>query len=276
VIALALLAIMRRRGSRSDRIAGRLGRDWLMAVGGVGVPIVVLAVLFGLVLGTLQDTSPAQSSGGLRIEVTGRQWFWDVRYPDRRVVTANEIHVPVGTPVTILARSEDVIHSFWVPALNRKIDMIPGRTNELSFTADEPGVFRGQCAEFCGLQHANMAFLVSADEPDDFDAWLEAQAKPAATPPTAQQRRGRSVFMSEACSGCHTIAGTQAQGEIGPDLTHLASRSTIAAATLDNDRGDLGGWILDPQHIKPGAKMPGTDLSGPETQAVLDYLQSLK
>ncbi len=184
--------------------------------------------------------------------------------------------MPVGEPVTITLSSADVVHSFWVPNLNRKVDAIPGRENELSFTADEPGTYRGLCAEFCGLQHAKMGFLLVADEPADFDAWLQAQAQPAARPASQSARAGERVFMDRGCAACHTIAGTGARGEVGPDLTHLASRQTIAAASLDNDRGDLGGWILDPQHIKPGAKMPGTDLSGPEVQRLLDYLQGLR
>lgn len=278
VIALVFLAILRRRGRLGDRIAGRLGGNWLLAVGGVGVPIVILAVVFALTMATLPATAPSTQAegGGVEIEVTARQWFWDVAYPEQEVVTANEIHVPVGEPVTVTVASTDVIHSFWVPQLNRKIDAIPGRENELSFTADEPGTYRGLCAEFCGLQHANMGFLVIAEAPDDFAAWIDDQQQPAAAPATAPQRRGEEVFMSKGCASCHTIAGTPADGNVGPDLTHLATRQTIAAATLENDRGELGGWVLDPQHIKAGAKMPGTDLSGPELQALLDYLQRLR
>jgi cytochrome c oxidase subunit 2 len=169
-----------------------------------------------------------------------------------------------------------VIHSFWVPELNRKIDTIPGRDNGELLRADHAGVYRGQCAEYCGLQHAHMAFLVYADPPERFRAWLANMAKPSRPPRTALAREGEHVFLSAGCGGCHTIAGTSADGTLGPDLTHLASRSTIASVTLPNTKGYLGGWVLDPQHAKPGNKMPGFDLSGPELQGLLAYLTGLK
>src|SRR5581483_7630457 len=164
----------------------------------------------------------------------------------------------------------------WVPELNRKIDTIPGRDNAEFLRADRPGVYRGQCAEFCGLQHAHMAFLVYADPPARFRAWLANMAKPRPAPATAETRKGEQVFLSYGCGGCHTIRGTSADGSLGPDLTHLATRSTIASVTLPNTKGYLGGWILDPQHAKPGNKMPGFNLSGPQVQALLDYLPELR
>lgn len=278
VTALVLLAILRRRGGAGDRLARRLGDNRLLAIGGVAIPLLILAGVFVLSLSTLRDTAPADASEeqGLRIEVTARQWFWDVTYPAGEIVTANEIHVPVGEPVTISVESADVIHSFWVPELNRKIDAIPGRDNELSFTAAEPGRYRGLCAEFCGLQHANMGFYVVAEPAAEFESWLGSQAEPAEPPTEAEARLGKQVFDRVGCASCHRIAGTSAEGEVGPDLTHLASRETIASATLPNDREHLREWVLDPQHTKPGAKMPATPIAGAEIEPLLDYLQGLE
>jgi cytochrome c oxidase subunit 2 len=208
--------------------------------------------------------------------VIGHQWFWEVRYPGTNAVTANEIHIPVGVPVDVIATTDDVIHSFWVPELNRKIDMIPGRENRILLEADRAGRYRGQCAEFCGLQHANMSLYVFADPPARFRAWLANMAKPARAPTTQQQRAGLAVFLSQACSGCHQIRGTEAKGQVGPDLTHLRTRTTIAALTLRNDRGNLGSWILDPQHAKPGNKMPGFNVPGSQLDQLLAYLESLR
>ncbi len=276
VLALVLLAVLKRRG-RSDRAARWIGRDGLISLGGVVVPIAILSVLFALTLDTLQASAPGHLHPELTVKVTARQWFWDVRYPERRrAITANEIHVPAGVPVEVELRTRDVLHSFWVPALNRKVDAVPGRTTRVTFQLRKPGVYRGQCAEFCGAQHANMALRVIAEEPRDFRRWLERQARPAAEPSRPSEREGRDVFMSEGCASCHTIRGTEASTDIGPDLTHLASRLKLAAETIDNERGDLGGWILDPQGLKPGTKMPGTQLSGDQLQALLDYLQSLR
>jgi cytochrome c oxidase subunit 2 len=275
VTMLVLVAVLRRRGAQSRPDMGPESRAarGLVLFGGALIPLGVLVALFVVILQTLPATSPASGSAALTIDVTGRQWFWDVRYPQQRIVTANELHIPVGQPVQLRVRTADVIHSFWVPALNRKIDMIPGHTNTVTLKADRAGTYRGQCAEFCGLQHANMAFYVVADPPARFQAWLARESRPRAP---SRQRRGEQVFMSLGCGGCHTIAGTAAKGTVGPDLTHLASRLTIAAGTLPNRRGFLGGWILDPQHIKPGNKMPGLDISGRQLQPLLDYLASLK
>jgi cytochrome c oxidase subunit 2 len=208
--------------------------------------------------------------------VIGHQWFWEVRYPGTTAVTANEIHIPVKTVVNVAVRSADVIHSFWVPELNKKVDVLPGRDNHLELYADEPGVYRGQCAEFCGAQHAHMAMAVYADPPDKFKAWLANMEKPLAQPASQDARAGQQVFLSHQCASCHTIRGTSAKGRIGPDLTHLQTRNTLAALTIPNRKGYLGGWVLDPQHIKPGNKMPGLNLSGPDFQRLLTFLEGLK
>jgi cytochrome c oxidase subunit 2 len=216
----------------------------------------------------------------LSIQVTGHQWWWEVEYldpvPGRRFRTANEIHVPVGRRVRLLVRSGDVIHSFWVPALHGKLDLIPGYGGTTHFRADRPGVYRGQCAEFCGLQHAHMAVLVIAQPPEEFARWYQAQLHPAAAPADSMQEKGQQVFLSRGCVLCHTVRGTPAGGKMGPELTHLASRRTIAAGTLPNTRGHLGGWVVDPQKIKPGVHMPPNALAPDELHALLSYLQSLK
>jgi cytochrome c oxidase subunit 2 len=250
----------------------------LVVVLGVAIPILVLSALFWYSdVDVIDSTSPpAAASTSMTVEVIGHQWFWEVRYPGTSAVTANEIHIPVHTRVNLVATTADVIHSFWVPELNRKIDMIPGQQNRILLDVDRVGVYRGQCSEFCGLQHAHMAMLVFADAPDVFRRWLAHMAQPAAEPRTASERRGRAVFLSQACSGCHAIRGTKAEGRVGPDLTHLQTRTTLAAVTIPNRKGDLAGWVLDPQHVKPGNKMPALPLKGPDFQDLLDYLEVLR
>ena len=250
----------------------------LVVLLGVAVPIVVLSGLFWYsdVSVIASTTPPAARSTAMTVEVTGHQWFWEVRYPGTNAVTADEIHIPVHTRVNVVARTADVIHSFWVPELNRKIDMIPGRTNRILLDVDQVGVYRGQCSEFCGLQHAHMALLVFADPPDVFRRWLAHMSQPATERLTIAERRGRDVFLSEACSGCHAIRGTKADGTVGPDLTHLQTRTTLAAVTIPNSKADLAGWVLDPQHVKPGNKMPALPLAGGQLQDLLAYLASLR
>ncbi len=213
----------------------------------------------------------------MTIDVEGNQWWWEAAYPGYDEVTANEIHIPAGEPVLVRLASLDVIHSFWVPELAGKLDLVPGQINELWIEAAEPGVYFGQCAEFCGVQHALMAFHVVADPPEEFAAWIAEQQEPAEAPlADSLVERGRDVFLSAGCIQCHTVRGTQATGQLGPDLTHLASRDWIAAGTLENTVGNLEAWISDPQAIKPGAKMPPTELDSEELQALVAYLQSLE
>ena len=216
----------------------------------------------------------------LRIQVTGNQWWWDVQYenavPSLRVTTANEIHIPVGRAIRFDLLSTDVIHSLWIPNLQGKIDLVPGRLNELWLRADQAGVYRGQCAEYCGLQHAKMALVVVAEPPATSSAGWPRIAPRRRRRRRAEQQRGREVFERGPCAMCHAIAGTTAGGRSAPDLTHIASRSTIGAGTLPNTRGHLAGWVADPQQIKPGNRMPPPGLTGEELQAVLAYLESLK
>ena len=216
----------------------------------------------------------------VNIEVTAHQWWWTARYvnggPSDSFETANEIHVPVGRPVVVKLKADDVIHSLWVPNLAGKKDLIPGRTALMEFRADQPGVYRGQCAEFCGYQHALMGLLVTADPPARFDAWQQAQRAPATQPADARAQRGKMVFEAAACAMCHTIQGTSAQGKHAPDLTHVASRQTLAAGTLPNNAQALGAWIANPQIFKPGTNMPKVPLSPPDLDAVVAYLGSLR
>ena len=192
------------------------------------------------------------------------------------VTTANEIHVPVGRPVQFELHSTDVIHSFWAPNFNGKKDLIPGHPTTLLITASRAGTFRGQCAEYCGAQHAHMRFVMVAEPVAAFDGWLAAQRQPSAAPGTEEEKKGLQVFTSSSCVLCHTIQGTSARGTVGPNLTHIASRPRLAAGTLPNNEGHLGGWILDPQQIKPGAHMPQNNLSPADLKALLSYLETLK
>jgi cytochrome c oxidase subunit II len=245
-----------------------------------GVILLVL-LLSSVYVGSVTTRRPTPDQQPVTIEAIGRQWWWEFRYENepasRTFITANEIRIPVGRPVIIKAKSLDVIHSFWVPNLHGKIDMVPGRTNVIWFQADEAGVYRGQCAEFCGLQHAKMAFMVIAEPEDRFNAWLEESIRPMpARPPGEFASPGEQVFVEAQCSMCHTVRGTGAWGQVAPDLTRIGSRRTLAAGTLPNTRGHLAGWILDPQRIKPGNFMPPTPLDPERLHALLDYLESLK
>jgi cytochrome c oxidase subunit 2 len=217
---------------------------------------------------------------GVTIELTGHQWWWEARYANIDAssifTTANEIHIPVGVPVTFSLKAADVIHSFWVPNLSGKKDLIPGKIATIWLQADKPGVYRGQCAEYCGHQHAHMALWVIAESREEFDAWLRNQIQGAASPASASAQRGQQVFLSSSCVMCHAINGTPAGSNIGPNLTHVASRKTIAAATLQNDRVHLAQWVADSQLIKPGNRMPPNKLTPEDLQPLLDYLQSLR
>jgi cytochrome c oxidase subunit 2 len=264
VTALVLVAALRRRGERASERAGRRLVLWAGAI----VPLIVLVALFALVLHTIPSTSAAQAKNGkLTIRIVGHQWFWEVRYLGSGVVTANEIHIPVGVPVRVEVRTADVIHSFWVPALNRKIDMIPGKENEILLQADSAGIYRGQCAEFCGLEHGLMAFFVVAEPRARFEAWLAREGRSV---------DGSDAFMSAGCGNCHAIRGTDATATFGPDLTHVASRSTLAAGTLANTPANLRRWIRNPQHIKPGNKMPTLGLDNAQVDELASYLETLK
>jgi cytochrome c oxidase subunit 2 len=258
-----------------------VGRRWLLG-GGIALPLVVLAIVFGDTVYTLAAVEALQGQPAVQIHVIARQWWWQVDYPQQGITTANEIHVPVGIPVRIQLESADVIHSFWVPQLAGKMDLIPTRINNVTLQADQTGVYRGVCAEFCGLQHAHMGFLVVAQSEGDFNAWLAAQQRPATAPTDPSARQGQRVFVSVGCVFCHTVRGLDDKSidrsaiDLGPDLTHLSSRLTIAGASLSQNRGNLAGWVVDPQHVKPGARMPNQYLNSEDLQALLAYLATLQ
>ena len=247
----------------------------------VAVTLVILFVLLAeSVVAAKHETRGLESKNPISIQVIGHQWWWEVIYPNtdpsQMVVTANEIHIPVGVPVVLNTASRDVIHSFWAPNLQGKRDLIPGYSTALWFQADHPGTFRGQCAEFCGLQHAKMAFYIIAESPESFEKWMQQQTNAAVQPDNDQKRRGEQVFVSSACVMCHTIRGTIAGSRVGPDLTHIASRMSLAAGTLPNNSGNLAAWILDSQSIKPGNRMPPNLLPSNDLQDLLAYLESLQ
>jgi cytochrome c oxidase subunit 2 len=258
------------------------GDRWRHAVivGATALTVLTLVTLLFISVGTGRALAALPSDEGLRIKVTAHQWWWQVEYQDpvpaRHAITANEIHVPVGRTIHLELTAGDVIHSFWIPGLHGKKDLIPGRINRTSLRVDRPGRYGGQCAEFCGLQHAKMAIEIVAEPPEVFDAWLEQQRAPAAIPQSDLQLHGRDVFIRSTCSMCHAITGTPAGAGLGPDLTHLASRAWIGAGTLTNTRDHLGEWIRDPQRFKPGVRMPATPLDDQDLSMLLDYLESLR
>jgi cytochrome c oxidase subunit 2 len=268
VVALLVASWFRRDREGRERPA-----TVTVVVLGIVVPILVIAALFSysdifLIRGTSapSPTSPV-AKRALKITVVGHQFWWEVRYPSGDVVTANEIHIPVRTPVVVSVTSNDVIHSFWVPELNRKMDLEPGRTNQVEIYASKVGRYRGQCAEFCGLQHAHMAFYVFADPPDVFARWLRDEAKPAT--------RTSPVFLDR-CSNCHRIQGTPATAQVGPDLTHVGSRTTLAAGTITNTLAHMEEWIAHPQAVKPGNQMPDLHLTDAQVHELATYLEGLK
>jgi cytochrome c oxidase subunit II len=284
VSGLLILAWVRRgkRGfsaaDEEDPHPGERVGWWVVLGMGVVFPLAVVTALFivsdGLIIHVTE--APAAAKTALTVEAVGHQWYWEFRYPGTNAVTADEMHMPVDTPVDLVATTADVIHSFWVPELNRKIDTIPGQRNRIELYANRVGVYRGQCAEYCGLQHAHMSMLVFVQSKAAYRRWLRNQAAPARAPATLLERAGRRVFLAGACSSCHDIRGTSASGFVGPDLTHLGSRTTLAGVTIPNRRSDLAHWIVDSQSIKPGNRMPDLRLSPAQLRAVVAYLESLK
>ena len=279
VIVLTMASLLRANRPRSTEQTERKLTHVVGAAAVATVLILVALITVSVVTGraTAGNTHPGKH---LVVEVTGNQWWWAIRYPNddptRIIVSANEIHVPVGVPVLIRGTSLDVIHSFWIPNLQGKRDLIPSRITTEWFEADKPGRYRGQCAEFCGLQHAHMALWVVAETPGEFESWAAGELQPAPEPSDPWAQRGREVFLRHACVFCHAIEGTPAAGQVGPDLTHVASRLTIAAGSLPNNKGNLAAWIADPQNIKPGNHMATVPLETEDLQALLDYMETLK
>jgi cytochrome c oxidase subunit 2 len=291
--ALFAIALYRRRGSLTEHapIDAGGGQMWI-AVGGMLIPLIVLTVLFVLGLGLLRDFPIHGMHGGAvhaqmarsmkpEIRIIGHQWWWEIEYLNddltRQFTTANELHLPTGRTVNIEVTTNDVMHSFWVPALHGKVDLIPGQANYIRIEAAQPGEYSGQCAEFCGAEHARMRILAVAQEPDEYEAWLEAQRKPGREPASADAKNGQHIFLAGPCSMCHQVRGTVAGGRVAPDLTHIGSRKMIAANVYTNNDAYLEAWITHAQSLKPNAQMPNlTQFTGSQLHDLVAYLRQLQ
>ena len=275
VVEALLLVVVWRFWDRPGRgepkpVHGNLALE----IGWTLIPVVIVTSIIVPTVAAVFRTQATPPADALRVEVIGHQWWWEVRYPSLGITTANEVHLPVGRPVSLALKSADVIHSFWVPQLGGKRDLIPGRENFLSFTVEAPGEYPGQCAEFCGISHANMRLRAVAHSPGDFEAWAaRAKAPPAA--PVGDAAKGVQAFYAGACIACHTIQGVSA-GVVGPDLSHVGSRKTLAAGLLPNTPDSLARWLRDPQAVKPGALMPKQPLTEEQISALVAYLGGLK
>ncbi|MBB1600434.1 cytochrome c oxidase subunit II [Variovorax sp. UMC13] len=286
ILVVLLIALMRAPRSATDSAplsahamgAERPARRWATCatLGSAGL----LMVLLGIDIWTDRALSRLPTADAVRIEMTAQQWWWEARYLDAQgrpeFSVSSELHVPVGRPVIVTLKSADVIHTFWVPSLHGKKDMLPGRSTQLLLRADKAGTYRGECAEFCGLQHALMAFSVTAESPATYAQWRAGQKLPAAEPSEHDSMRGRWLFLSSNCAQCHTVRGTEARGTLGPDLTHVGSRSLLAAGTVVNKPALLSAWIVDPQSLKAGATMPPSKLPPDDVRALVAYLGSLR
>ena len=274
VEALLLFAVWRFRSrpglGEPKPVHGHLGLE----LGWTLVPVLIVIAIAAPTIAAVFRTQATPPAGALKVEVIGHQWWWEVRYPDLGVTTANELHLPVGRPVSLSLKSADVIHSFWVPRLGGKRDMIPGRVNSLNFTVTEAGEYTGQCAEFCGVSHANMRLLVIAQSPAEFEAWTGHLKAPPA-PPAREAAQGLQAFLAGGCVACHAIQGV-AFGVVGPDLTHFGSRKTLAAGLLPNIPEHLARWLANPPLVKPGTLMPKLPLTQAQLSALVAYLGSLK
>ena len=281
LVMVALIAALWRGRPDASRTAGSTSETRMRNAVATATALTVV-VISGFTVTSFFTTRSLNAAGkdDLIVRVRGSQWWWNVEYldpqPDKRFATANEIHIPVGRNVLFQLQGDDVIHSFWVPSLAGKQDLIPGRPNELTVRADHAGVYRGQCAEFCGMQHAHMAFIVVAEPQQQFDRWADAQRKPAQAISEEEIVAGRDAFLAKPCAACHTIRGTAAAGTTGPDLTHIGSRRYIAAGLFETTRGSLAAWIADPQTLKPGNNMPDVPLTPDELRSISAYMASLQ
>nr|WP_245324079.1 cytochrome c oxidase subunit II [Bradyrhizobium stylosanthis] len=280
VMIALIVALWRRRDAQAQAPEPTRERRMTVAIMGAVVATVLIIGTFTVMSFIATRALNVAGQDDLTIRVRGLQWWWGLEYvgpdPSQRFETANEIHIPVGRNVRLKLEGLDVIHSFWVPSLAGKQDLVPGRPNELTIRAERAGVYRGQCAEFCGMQHAHMALLVIAEPQDDFDKWANAQRQAATQPAEEEAASGLQTFLAKPCAACHTVRGTAAAGTTGPDLTHVGGRRAIAAGLFETTRGSLAAWIADPQTIKPGNNMPLVPLTPEELRAVSAYLASLK
>jgi len=290
---LLVIALKKRPGSLKEHMPIDVGGGQLwIAIGGLAVPLLVLSVLFFLGLELLSDFPIHGMHGGMHaksgmavpkpdIVIVGHQWWWEIHYLggdfDQQFTTANEIHIPAHRAVNIELRSDDVMHSFWVPSLHGKVDLVPGHPNFIRIEASEPGEYFGECAEYCGEQHAHMRILLVAQEPADYDAWLSDQRKPGAQPVNSEAIGGQQAFLAGPCANCHTVRGTQAGGQVAPDLTHVGSRRYIGGNSFQNNDGYLEAWITNAQSLKPGCKMPNiTQYNGIQLRSLMAYLHQLQ
>jgi cytochrome c oxidase subunit 2 len=291
--ALLAFAFYKRRGTLAEHapIDAGGGQMWI-AIGGIAIPLIVLTILFVLGLGLLRDFPIHGMHGGMNqeqmarmmkpeIRIIGHQWWWEIQYlnddPSQSFTTANELHLPTGRPVNIEVKTDDVMHSFWVPALHGKVDLIPGQPNYIRVEASAPGEYKGQCAEYCGEEHAKMRILAIAQEPDAYEAWRQAQLKGSIEPTAPEAKAGQQIFLSGPCSMCHTVRGTIAGGRVAPDLTHIGSREMIAANVYRNNDAYLEAWITHAQSLKPGAEMPNlTQFNGEQLTDLVAYLRQLQ
>jgi cytochrome c oxidase subunit 2 len=284
IVCIAIVAgVVRRRAddtadAHPARREIRSGLAWIYV--GTGITIAILLVTFAGTMVTLNAASRPRITPSLTLDVTAHQWWWEIRYRDAdhadlAFTTANEVHLPIGQPVRVRLQTADVIHSFWLPQIAGKMDIIPGQVNEMWLQAEKPGVSRGMCGEYCGLQHAEMALAVTAESPREFARWAARERAPAAAPVTADARVGRVVF-ARSCGACHSVAGSEALGRVGPDLTHVASRPSIGAGALTNTPSNLARWITAAPTIKEGARMPAIPLDAEQLRAVVSYLETLR
>ena len=273
VEAVLLYAIVRFRNRPEHLVRQTHGNNTIEAVWTL-IPALLVILIFTMTVRTMDSLE--LPGGDVELAVVGHQWWWEVRYPAEGFNTANEIHVPEGREIGIELTSADVIHSFWVPQIGGKTDLVPGRTNRTGFLAATPGVYLGECAEFCGLQHARMRFYLVVESAAEFSTWVQHQREPAGEPTTEAAMRGKELFLSQACVGCHTIRGTVAAGVLGPDLTHVAGRLSLGAGTLENTPENLRRWLRDPQDAKPGNLMPAPGVTPEQLDDLAAYLEGLE
>ena len=275
VLGILIAAALRRRTVAPQTAVDptdRHGGTWVYV--GVALPLVVSTVVLLVSFGPLASQANT-ADAALTVQIIGHRWWWEVRYPASGAVTANEVHIPTGEKVRLELTSADVIHSFWVPQLAGKRDLIPGQTNDMWIEASEPGRYQGRCAEYCGEAHARMRTVVVADSPAEFAAWIDQQTATPSAPRDPSLVAGQQAFLGSSCSYCHRVAGTNATSTFGPDLTHVAGRATLAAGVIPNTPDDLARWIIDPQDVKPGTLMPAIEMPGPELESLVAYLESL-
>ncbi len=272
---MILFAVMRYRWREGEpdprQVAGNRTVELVWTI----IPCLIVIALFFLssrTMGVADPPPPPEPD----IIVTGHQWWWEARYPKSGVVTANEIHIPAGQPISVRLETADVLHEFWVPQLGRKMTTVPGHPNHIWIQSDEPATYLGVCSEFCGTQHAWMHFLIVAEPPDQFQAWEKTQLMPASAPPNDSAARGLALFQQMSCMNCHAINGTAANAGVGPDLTHLASRRRLGAGIVENTPANLRRWLADPQQVKPGVKMPDFKFTDPQVNELVDYFETLK